>query len=82
MDIRTTNSGAATAATQRKRGTNRHDAVFFRAVAPPDQDAQMGAPLQDGEQPVMAGARNNPLNFDQAMDMLRRKRKTSRGIKD
>lgn len=69
------NSGAGTAAKQRKRGANHHDSVFFRDVSPPDQDAKWALPSQDGEQPITSGARNNPLNFDQAMDMLRRKRK-------
>lgn len=75
------NSGAVTAAKQRRRSTNRHDSVFFRDVAPAEQDPKWALPLQDGEQPIMHGARNKPLNFDQAMDMWRRKRKTSSGIK-
>lgn len=69
------NSGAITAAKQRKRDTNRHDSVFLRDVAQPDQAPKWARPSQDGEQPIMHGARNQPLNFDQAMDMWRRKRK-------
>lgn len=38
------NSGAGTAAKQRKRGANRHDSVFFRDVSPPDQDAKWALP--------------------------------------
>lgn len=47
-------SRAVTAAKPRKRGTNRHNFIFFRPVAPPDMDARRALRSRDVEELMMA----------------------------